>query len=123
MRADSRGRAGRAAPCALPPEATHTPPCPQRRRAIPRATPAQAARHIGYGVNVRYSPVLGDCLLHALATSLGEEFTPEVEEGASPVVVRAACGPQCVPAPARPRSHSAATSLNPRAQPGSPSTA
>lgn len=37
-----------------------------------------ARRHVAYGAVPAHFGVVGECLLHALGTSLGEHFTPEV---------------------------------------------
>ncbi|AZO08836.1 MULTISPECIES: globin family protein [unclassified Mesorhizobium] len=39
-----------------------------------------ARRHVGYGVEERHYPVVGEALIDTLATGLGNAFTPEVRE-------------------------------------------
>lgn len=48
-------------------------------RVIP-ATRDLAVRHAGYGVLPEHYPLVGEALIMALKTTLGEAFTPQAEE-------------------------------------------
>ena len=39
-----------------------------------------ARRHVGYGVQERHYPIVGQALIDTLATGLGQAFTPQVRE-------------------------------------------
>ncbi|TGQ50050.1 hemin receptor [Mesorhizobium sp. M1C.F.Ca.ET.193.01.1.1] len=52
----------------------------ERAETILPAVQDLARRHVGYGVEERHYPIVGQALIETLETGLGPAFTPEVRE-------------------------------------------
>ena len=48
--------------------------------AVVPAVEASGRRHVAYGVKKAHYDIVGSCLIHTLAVTFGDAFTPEVRE-------------------------------------------